>query len=293
MSLKRTPSRDISDLLAIMADLRDREHGCPWDIAQTFDTIVPYTIEEAYEVADAIARNDLHDLRDELGDLLLQVVFHARMAEEIRAFDFGAVVEAVTAKMIRRHPHVYEATDAAGPSRDAIRQTWADIKAQEKARRDAERRAQGRTASEASGILDGVPLALPALTRAFKLQEKASRVGFDWNDARLALAKVREECDEVEQELPVDGNQDASNHDASNQGVEEEIGDLLFAVANVARLAGVDPETALRRANAKFARRFAHIESALRDKGRGPEDADLSEMDALWNDAKRLEKTPD
>ncbi|HEY8581092.1 MAG TPA: nucleoside triphosphate pyrophosphohydrolase [Beijerinckiaceae bacterium] len=273
-----TPSRDIADLLALMARLRTPGEGCPWDIEQTFRTIAPYTIEEAYEVADAIERDDLVDLRDELGDLLLQVVFHARMAEEAGRFDFGGVVEAVMTKMIRRHPHVFG--DARNLSPEAVKGLWAKIKQAEKAERAAARAAAGLPPAEDAGVLSGVPTALPGLTRAVKLQEKASRVGFDWNDARLVLAKIREECDEFESEL------DAG--DAPT--LQAELGDLLFAVANLARHASVDPETALRGANAKFERRFAHIERRLASAGRAPADATLAEMDALWDEAKGLER---
>jgi ATP diphosphatase len=272
------PSRDISRLNEIMAALRTPETGCPWDLEQTFATIVPYTLEEAYEVADAIERGDVANLREELGDLLLQVVFHARMAEEAGRFDFGDVVDAITRKLIRRHPHVFG--DARDLSSDEVKALWGLIKADEKRERAEARRAAGMPANEATGVLAGVPLALPALTRALKLQEKAGKVGFDWNDPRAVLAKLREEIDEVEAEL--DAN------DA--QRVAGEVGDLLFAVANLARHLRVDPETALRGANAKFERRFAHIESRLREAGRAPADATLDEMEALWSEAKQRER---
>jgi len=272
------PSRDISRLNEIMAALRTPETGCPWDLEQTFATIVPYTLEEAYEVADAIERGDVANLREELGDLLLQVVFHARMAEEAGRFDFGDVVDAITRKLIRRHPHVFG--DARDLSSDEVKALWGLIKAEEKRERAEARRAAGIPADEATGALAGVPLALPALTRALKLQEKAGKVGFDWNDPRAVLAKLREEIDEVEAEL--DAN------DA--QRVAGEVGDLLFAVANLARHLRVDPETALRGANAKFERRFAHIESRLGEVGRAPADATLDEMEALWGEAKQREK---
>jgi ATP diphosphatase len=272
------PSRDISRLNEIMAALRTPETGCPWDLEQTFATIVPYTLEEAYEVADAIERGDVANLREELGDLLLQVVFHARMAEEAGRFDFGDVVDAITRKLIRRHPHVFG--DARDLSSDEVKALWGLIKADEKRERAEARRAAGMPANEATGVLAGVPLALPALTRALKLQEKAGKVGFDWNDPRAVLAKLREEIDEVEAEL--DAN------DA--QRVAGEVGDLLFAIANLARHLRVDPETALRGANAKFERRFAHIESRLREAGRAPADATLDEMEALWSEAKQRER---
>ena len=272
------PSRDIRRLNEIMAALRTPGTGCPWDLEQTFATIVPYTLEEAYEVADAIERGDVADLRDELGDLLLQVVFHARMAEEEGRFDFGDVVDAITRKLIRRHPHVFgEARDL---SSDEVKALWGRIKAEEKRERAAARCAAGMPAEETSGALAGVPLALPGLTRALKLQQKAGKVGFDWNDPRAVLAKLREEIDEVEAEL--DANE--------AQRVADEVGDLLFAVANLARHLRVDPEAALRGANAKFERRFAHIESRLDGDGRAPADATLDEMEALWSEAKQRER---
>jgi ATP diphosphatase len=272
------PSRDISRLNEIMAALRTPETGCPWDLEQTFATIAPYTLEEAYEVADAIERGDVANLREELGDLLLQVVFHARMAEEEGRFDFGDVVDAITRKLIRRHPHVFG--DAGNLTSDEVKALWGRIKAEEKRERAEARRAAGLPAEEATGALAGVPLSLPALTRALKLQEKAGKVGFDWNDPRAVLAKLREEIDEVEAEL------DANDP----RRVAGEVGDLLFAVANLARHLRVDPEGALRGANAKFQRRFAHIETRLGEAGRAPADAALDEMEALWEEAKRREK---
>jgi nucleoside triphosphate diphosphatase len=265
------PSRDLSRLLAIMAALRTPGSGCPWDLEQNFATIAPYTLEEAYEVADAIARGDLDDLREELGDLLLQVVFHARMAQEQDAFDFGDVVETLTAKLLRRHPHVFG--DARNLTPEAVKGLWDNIKAQEK----AERRARGK--AEHTGTLAAVPLALPALTRGLKLQDKAAKVGFDWNDPLAVLKKIREEADEIEAEIAA-GNAAAS---------AEEVGDLLFAVVNLARHLGADPETALRHTNAKFERRFASIERALAALGKSPQDASLAEMDALWDAAKAAE----
>ncbi|HKG00170.1 MAG TPA: nucleoside triphosphate pyrophosphohydrolase, partial [Xanthobacteraceae bacterium] len=234
-------SRDIAALIEIMAALRTPGSGCPWDLEQSFATIAPYTVEEAYEVADAVARGDLDDLRDELGDLLLQVAFHARMAEEAGAFDFGDVVHAITQKLLRRHPHVFG--DAGSLSTEAVNAQWERIKAEEKAGRGAER----------GGVLAGVPVALPALTRALKLQTKAGQVGFDWNDPLAVLAKIREEADEIEAEI-VNGRRAEAG---------EEVGDLLFAVVNLARHLGRDPEDALRATNAKFERRFAAIERAL------------------------------
>ncbi len=267
-----TPSRDISRLIEIMAALRTPVTGCPWDLEQNFATIVPYTIEEAYEVADAITRGDFEDLREELGDLLLQVVYHARMAEEQKAFAFGDVVEAITKKMIRRHPHVFADEDGnIAPA--GVKSAWERIKAEEKAERAA-RRPPEETSH--SSLLSGVKAGQPALTRAMALQRKASTVGFDWNDPRAVLAKIREEADEIEAALE-GGNADE---------LAEETGDLLFALVNLARHVGADPESALRGTNAKFERRFAYIERALAAKGRSLEEATLEEMDALWNEAK-------
>jgi ATP diphosphatase len=272
------PSRDIARLIEIMAALRTPRTGCPWDLEQTFASIAPYTLEEAYEVADAIERGDMANLREELGDLLLQVVFHAEMAEEQGRFDFGDVVEGITRKLIRRHPHVFG--DARDLSSDEVKGLWSRIKAEEKREQADARRAAGLPPSQEPGALGGVPLALPALARALKLQEKAGKVGFDWNDPRAVIAKLREEVDEVEAEL------DAGAPDR----VAAEVGDLLFAVANLARHLGVDPETALRGANAKFTRRFAHIEKRLGDAGRAPAQATLDEMEALWVEAKQRER---
>ena len=260
-------SKDISRLIEIMAALRDTKSGCPWDLQQTFATIAPYTIEEAYEVADAIARSDLEELKDELGDLLFQVVYHARMAEEQNAFEFPDVVEAITAKMIRRHPHVFgtEEQRAAG----AAPGFWDRAKANEKQNTDA-------------SLLDDVPVALPALTRAVKLQNKAAKVGFDWPSLQPVFAKLKEELGELEAEIasaPKDGADKKS-------AVEEEFGDLLFVVANVARHLKIDPESALRAANEKFIRRFRFIEEKLGEAGLKPEQSDLAEMDALWDAAK-------
>jgi len=266
------PARDIGRLIEIMAALRTPGSGCPWDLEQTFDTIAPYTLEEAYEVADAIARGDLAHLKDELGDLLLQVVFHARMAEEQNAFAFADVVEAITTKLIRRHPHVF--ADADGKTAEAVKGLWERIKAEERAEADA-------TRGEApQGALGGVPVALPALTRALKLQNKAGQVGFDWNDPRAVLAKIREEADEIEAALDAQDEAHAAT----------EVGDLLFAVVNLARHLDADPEGILRATNLKFERRFAFIERALAAQGKTPKDATLAEMDALWDAAKAEEK---
>jgi nucleoside triphosphate diphosphatase len=271
-----TNPKDISGLLDIMAALRTPETGCPWDLEQNFATIAPYTIEEAYEVADAIARGDLDDLRDELGDLLLQVVFHARMAEEQDAFAFGDVVEAISRKMIRRHPHVFADKNGRLTPSD-VKGAWDRIKAEEKADRAAQRPPD--QASHKS-LLYGVKAGQPALARAMELQRKASTVGFDWNDPRAVLRKIREEADEIEAAL-----------DGEDKGaLAEETGDLLFALVNLARHVGVDPELALRRTNAKFERRFGYIEHALASRGRSLEDATLQEMDALWEEAKGVEQ---
>ncbi len=271
-----TPSRDISVLIEIMARLRTPGSGCPWDLDQDFTTIAPYTIEEAYEVVDAIARGDLDDLKDELGDLLLQVVYHARMAEEQNVFSFGDVVEAITRKMIRRHPHVF-ADENGVVTRGHVAENWDRIKAEEKAERAARRPTEER---EHTSLLSTVKAGLPALIRALHLQRKASSVGFDWNDPRAVIKKIREEADEIEAAL-----------DRGNKAqLADETGDLLFALVNLARHVDANPEMALRAANAKFERRFAYIERALAAKERSLEGATLEEMDALWNDAKKLEQ---
>jgi nucleoside triphosphate diphosphatase len=274
------PSRDISGLIAIMAVLRTPVTGCPWDLEQNFATIAPYTIEEAYEVADAISRGDLDDLKDELGDLLLQVVFHARMAQEQGTFAFPDVVQAITEKLIRRHPHVFG--DKGGMATAEVNVQWDEIKAAEKAARTAAGKNAGNSpAPGRTGALSGVSSGLPALTRALKLQQKAGKVGFDWNDPKAVLAKIREEADEIGGEL------DAGDKDK----VADEIGDLMFALVNLARHLDVDPETALRTTNLKFERRFASIEDALAAVGKTPSQATLAEMDALWDQAKEKEKT--
>jgi nucleoside triphosphate diphosphatase len=271
-----TPSRDISRLIEIMAALRTPVTGCPWDLEQNFATIAPYTIEEAYEVVEAIGRGDLDDLCEELGDLLLQVVFHARMAEEQNAFAFGDVVEAITRKVIRRHPHVFVDKDGNLAS-SHVKEVWNRIKAEEKAERAARRPPEEISHKS---LLSGVKAGQPALTRAMELQRKASTVGFDWNDPRAVLAKIREEADEIEAAL--DRN---DKHE-----IAEETGDLMFALVNLARHVDADPEAALRATNAKFERRFAYIERALEAQGRTLEQASLEEMDALWNAAKAEEK---
>lgn len=265
--------KTLSDLLAVMAGLRTPGTGCPWDLEQTFATIAPYTIEEAYEVADAIAHDDIAGLKDELGDLLLQVVYHARMAQEQDAFAFDDVVDAITRKMIRRHPHVFGTAEerAAG----AAPGFWDRIKAKEK----------GDEASTGS-LLDEVPTALPALTRAIKLQSKAAKVGFDWPSLSPVLAKLKEELAELEDAIA----KSAAGSETSARAIDEEFGDLLFVVANLARHLKLDPEASLRAANQKFVRRFRYIEERLAADGRTPSDSDLAEMDALWDDAKAKER---
>jgi ATP diphosphatase len=269
------PSRDILRLIEVMAALRTPVTGCPWDLEQNFASIAPYTIEEAYEVADAIARGDLDDLRDELGDLLLQVVYHARMAEERNAFAFGDVVEGVTRKMIRRHPHVFGDENGVVTA-GHVSENWDRIKAEEKAERAAR-----RTPEEAAhkSLLSSVKAGQPALTRAMDLQRKASTVGFDWNDPREVLRKIREEADEIE----------AALDRGDKEELAEETGDLFFALVNLARHVDANPEMALRGANAKFERRFGYIERTLAAKGRSLEGATLEEMDALWDEAKTKE----
>jgi MazG family protein len=267
----------IDDLLRVMARLRDPDAGCPWDVEQSFATIAPYTIEEAYEVADAIARGDMPGLKDELGDLLLQVVYHAEMASEQARFDFADVVDAITTKMIRRHPHVF-----ADPAlREAFLKTpmWERIKAEEKV-------ARGQVSAEAS-LLDDVTVGLPALTRAVKLQKRAAQVGFDWPKLAPVLAKAEEEIAELKGAIAGFGGDMGG---LASVAVKEELGDLLFVMANLARHLEVDPESALREANAKFMRRFAKIEAALARDGRKPQDATLEEMDQLWDEAKAAEK---
>jgi len=311
---KIEPARAVARLVEIMAALRTPVTGCPWDLAQSFASIAPYTVEEAYEVADAIERHDLVDLKEELGDLLLQVVYHARLAEEDGAFDFGDVVLGITRKMIRRHPHVFG--DERGASAEAVKATWDRIKAEEKAERIAERARLRETsaapeagpppearAEVASAVLRDVPLPLPALSRAAKLQDRAARVGFDWPSIAPVFDKVREEVAELEEVAlisdprgsgaparigEISGDQDEAAERLSR--IEEELGDLLFVMANVGRHLGIDPENALRRANAKFERRFASIETKLAVRGKTPAESDLAEMDALWNEVKRDER---
>ena len=268
----------LDDLLQLMARLRHPEHGCPWDLKQNYASIVPYTLEEAYEVADAIERGDFDHLPGELGDLLFQVVYYSQLAAEEGRFGFAEVVDGITAKLIRRHPHVfpdgdlYAAPDAQKLEEAAVKQRWEELKAEERAARAA--------APEQLSLLDDVPQALPALSRAAKLQKRAAQVGFDWPEALPVLDKVREELDEVLEAMS----------ESDPQAIAEELGDLLFVVVNLARHLKVEPEAALRAANGKFERRFRFIEQALRDAGRPIENCSLDELDALWGEAKKQEK---
>lgn len=267
MSSPSSPSaKKIDALIDVMARLRDPEGGCPWDLEQDFRTIAPYTIEEAYEVADAIERGDMTDLKDELGDLLFQTVFHTQMAREKGLFDFADVADAITRKMIRRHPHVFEKSE----TRTADEQTaaWEEQKALERAEKGA------------GSLLADVPAGLPGLTRALKLQKRAARIGFDWTDPGDVLDKISEETGELQAAIKED----------DRRNIEEEFGDLLFALANLARHLNVDPETALRGANEKFIRRFQHIEKGLQQDGVTAEAASLEQMEALWDEAKALDK---
>lgn len=268
----------LEDLLHLMARLRDPRHGCPWDLKQTYASIVPHTLEEAYEVADTIERGDFEHLQGELGDLLFQVVYYAQLAKEEGRFEFDGVIDGITRKLVRRHPHVFPTGELYAPletprlSEEDINRRWDEIKAEE--------RAEKADAPQQLSLLDDVPVALPALSRAAKLQKRAAQVGFDWPEALPVVDKVREELDEVLEAM--------SENDTA--AVAEEIGDLLFVVVNLARHLKVDPETALRSANGKFDRRFRFIEQALRQSGRPIEDCTLEEMDALWGEAKRQEK---
>ena len=266
-----TQNTDIAALLDIMRRLRDPDGGCPWDLEQDFASIAPYTIEEAYEVAGAIEDQNWPELKDELGDLLLQVVFHARMAEEKKLFDFGDVVAAINDKMIRRHPHVF-ASGAAVEDSEAQTVAWEEHKKKERA-------AKAPAASGGGSLLDDVPRALPALLRALKLQKRAASVGFDWDNAAKVVEKIAEEAQEI-----------VEARDTAPEKLEEEVGDLLFAVANLARHLKVDPESALRAANAKFLRRFKAIEAELAKQGKTPDEASLDEMEAIWQSAKLAER---
>ncbi|MBA1180650.1 nucleoside triphosphate pyrophosphohydrolase [Pseudomonas psychrotolerans] len=268
----------LDDLLHLMARLRDPQHGCPWDLRQDYASIVPHTLEEAYEVADAIARRDFPQLRDELGDLLFQVVYYSQLGREDGHFDFAQVVDGITRKLVRRHPHVFPDGDLHGPldlprlDEATIKRRWEEIKAEERAEKAA--------VPEQLSLLDDVPAALPALSRAAKLQKRAANVGFDWADATPVVAKIQEELDEVREAM--------ANGQAAQ--VAEEVGDLLFVMVNLARHLQVDAEDALRQANAKFERRFRFIEEALKAQDRSPQEASLEEMDALWDAAKVEEK---
>ena len=272
------PSRDIQGLIDIMAALRQPETGCPWDVVQTFETIKPYTIEEAYEVADAIERGDRDDLCDELGDLLLQVVFHARMAEEEGAFSFGDVVEAVTRKMIRRHPHVFERSQADTPER--VKAQWSEIKEEEKRERRERRQRRGLPADANAGHLGAVQRSFPALVEALKLQERAAKVGFDWSEPEPILDKIEEEVGELREAL----------RQGDQAKVSDELGDLIFALVNIGRHTGADPEMALRGTNTKFRRRFSHIEQQLEANGEALASASLDRMEELWQAAKAIER---
>ncbi|MBB6224269.1 nucleoside triphosphate pyrophosphohydrolase [Rhizobium leguminosarum] len=272
------PSKDISRLIEIMAALRHPETGCPWDIEQSFETIKPYTIEEAYEVSDAIERGDMDDLCDELGDLLLQVVFHARMAEEAGEFSFGDVVNAITTKMIRRHPHVFARSAADTP--DAVKIQWDEIKQAEKRERAERRARRGITEDFKGGFLGSVQRSFPALTEALKLQERAAKVGFDWSAPEPILDKIEEEIDELRVAL----------REGDRGKVSDELGDLIFAVVNIGRHVKTDPEQALRGTNTKFRRRFSHIETVLEAEGETLEAASLERMEEIWQAAKAIER---
>lgn len=318
------PQHTIDDLIRVMAALRTPVTGCPWDLEQTFATIAPYTLEEAYEVADAIARGDMANLEEELGDLLLQVVYHARMAEEAGSFRFAHVVDRITAKMIRRHPHVFGDENARSP--EDVNGLWDRIKAEER----AEKRDGGSALPVPTSILADVPMALPALVRAVKLQDKAAKVGFDWPSLAPVFAKMREELVELEEvalaadprrggqatrhalaeaqpaEVPAASglpaqagisarisarnSERASDAAINDAAIKEEFGDLLFVMANVARHLKIDAEDALRGANAKFTRRFRHIEARLAEDGRTPAQSTLEEMDRLWDEVRAADK---
>lgn len=265
-TIETLPKEPLARLLAVMAWLRDRQHGCPWDIDQTFQTIAPYTIEEAYEVADAIERDDMPGLKEELGDLLLQVVYHSQMASEIGAFRFEEVAAAIAEKMIDRHPHVFG--DLKIADADAQTVSWEARKAAERAKKGAAQ----------AGALDGVARALPALLRAEKIQKRAARVGFDWKTIGPVIDKIEEELGELRREIEV--------AQVDQERMKDELGDVLFAVANLARHCKVDPEAALRATNDKFEKRFRYIERRLAAQGRKPSEATLEEMEALWQEAK-------
>jgi MazG family protein len=276
LNANRPEPYNLDDLIGIMAVLRTPGIGCPWDLEQDFRSIIPYTLEEAYEVADAIDRGDFSDLRDELGDLLLQVVYHARMAEEQGSFAFADVVDSISRKMVRRHPYVFgDATMRAATIRKGL---WDRVKAEEKA---AKRNGAAPEAPES--LLDAVPVGLPALSRAVKLQNQAAKIGFDWPDLGPVLDKLKEEIAELEAEI----------ENGDEQAIAEEYGDMLFVLSNIARHLKLDPETALRAANAKFTRRFHHVEARLREDGRPHAEVPLGEMDAWWDEAKAAERWED
>ncbi len=274
--LRLKPSNEINRLLEIMAALRHPETGCAWDVEQNFRSIAPYTLEEVYEVLDAIERDDKDDLREELGDLLLQVVFHARMAEEEGSFDFADVAQTVSDKMIRRHPHVFGTAEE--KSRGLTPGAWSRIKSEEKAERSLRRQGMG-IEEENTGYLDDIPRTFPALLRALKIQLKASKVGFDWNNPAKVLEKIEEEISELKEAVK-SGNADH---------IQEEFGDLIFSMVNLGRHYNIDPEVALMQTNDKFLRRFHHIEQSLNQAGSSLNDASLDEMEALWVEAKHTE----
>lgn len=270
----KTSLSGLNRLLSIMESLRDKENGCPWDQEQTMQSLTRFTIEEAYEVVDAIAKGNSDDIRDELGDLLFQIVFYAHIAQEEGEFDFNDVANAISDKLVRRHPHVFSKTSASALSQDALALQWDAIKAQEKAE---------KRANNASGLLDDVPTGLPALMYAQKLQKKCAKVGFDWPNTLPVLDKVEEEVGEIRQELEAETR--------SKAAIEEEIGDALFAMVNLARHCNVDADTALRKASQKFANRFSAVEALALDKHQSLEELSLAELEALWCKAKAREKS--
>jgi len=274
-------SRSIQALLKIMEQLRNPDGGCPWDLEQDFKSIVPHTLEEAYEVADAIERHNLVDLREELGDLLLQVVFHAQMASEQQAFDFSDVVQGIVEKMIRRHPHVFGDEDS--KTAGAVAGRWDQIKDQEKAAKLQAAAADGQAAPAPRSLLDDVPVVMPGLTQAVKLQKKAAKVGFDWPDTSLVIDKLNEEMLELSQEI--------TKEPRDTSKIEDELGDILFVYANLARHLGVDPEAAIRRTNQKFRRRFGRIEEILSSEDKSFDEMDLAGLDLLWDQAKKEERS--
>jgi len=265
----------MNQLLEIMKSLRNPDGGCPWDIEQKFSTIVPYTIEEAYEVADAIARDDMDELCSELGDLLFQVVYHSQMADEQGFFNFRDVTENINEKLIRRHPHVFGESEITDTKTQSI--AWEAIKTQERSGKQG--KADQEQGLQQEKLLDGINQAMPSLARAQKLQNRAATVGFDWNETQAVLDKIKEELEEVEEEI--------NSETQDVEKIEDEIGDLLFTCVNLARHFSIDCETAVRKTNRKFERRFAYIEHALRDQGTDLRDATLEIMDKLWNEAKK------